>query len=309
VPTVRSILCPVDFSEQSRQALRWASTIAKNRGAQLTVLSVVEPLLAQAAGIRLGVDLAREDVQPALRDFVEATLPDDVRKASHVRMEVATGEPSEAILQAGHRVKPDLIVMGTHGLGGLRKFLLGSTTERVLRGTEWPLLAVPRAAAGALEVDHPGVRLKRILAATDFRDEAMAAVRWAGELAADVGVPLILAHVVEPIEVPLRWQAFATEFEGDRVESAQRMLASLSGNLRDDSGIECVVAVGRPAETIASIAVEHGAGLVVMGLSNADGSESEWRIPGSLAYRVLRIAPHVSLVVVPAPRMRQPSSN
>ena len=137
----------------------------------------------------------------------------------------------------------------------------------------------------------------------------MAAVRWAGELAADVGVPLVLAHVVEPIEVPLRWQAFATEFEGDRVESGQRMLASLSENLRDDTRIECVVSVGRPAETIASIAVEHEAGLVVMGLSNADGSESEWRIPGSLAYRVLRIAPHVSLVVVPAPRMRQPSSN
>jgi universal stress protein A len=310
MPTVRSILCPVDFSEQSRQALRWASAIAQYRGARLTVLSVVEPLLAQAAGIRLGVDLAREDVQPALKEFVEATLPDDVRQATHVRMEVTIGEPSEAILQAGHRVNPELIVMGTHGLGGLRKFVFGSTTEQVLRGTEWRLLAVPAAAAaGAPEVGDPGVRLKKILVATDFGEGAMAAVRWAVALAADVGVPLVLAHVVEPIEVPLRWQAFATEFEGDRVESAQRMLASLSENLRDDTRIECVVSVGRPAETIASIAVEHGAGLVVMGLSNADGSESEWRIPGSLAYRVLRIAPHVSLVVVPAPRMRQPSSN
>ena len=87
------------------------------------------------------------DVQPALRELVEAILPDDVRQASHVRIEVTIGEPSEAILQAGHRLQPELIVMGTHGLGGLRKFLLGSTTERVLRGTEWPLLAVPPAAA------------------------------------------------------------------------------------------------------------------------------------------------------------------
>jgi nucleotide-binding universal stress UspA family protein len=57
--TVRSILCPVDFSEQSRQALLWASAVAQYREAELTVLSAVEPLLAQAAGIRLGVDLRR----------------------------------------------------------------------------------------------------------------------------------------------------------------------------------------------------------------------------------------------------------
>lgn len=53
--TARFILCPVDFSEQSRQALLWASAIAQDRGGELTVLSVVDPLLAQAARIRLQV--------------------------------------------------------------------------------------------------------------------------------------------------------------------------------------------------------------------------------------------------------------
>ena len=83
--TVRSILCPVDFSEQSRQALLWASAIAQHRDGEMTVLSVVEPLLAQAAGIRLGVDVARAEAEPALREFVEATLPEGVRQASRVR--------------------------------------------------------------------------------------------------------------------------------------------------------------------------------------------------------------------------------
>jgi universal stress protein A len=94
--TVRSILCPVDFSAQSRQALLWASAIAQYRGGELTVLSVIEPLLAQAAGIRLGVDLAREEAEPALRELVEATLPERVRQASPVRMEVTVGDPAEA---------------------------------------------------------------------------------------------------------------------------------------------------------------------------------------------------------------------
>jgi universal stress protein A len=293
--TVRSILCPVDFSEQSRQALLWASAIAQHRGGELTVLSVVEPLLAQAAGIRLGVDLAREETEPALREFVEATLPEHERQASHVRMEVEIGNPSEVILQTGRKRNPELIVMGTHGLGGFRKLLLGSTTEQVLRRTEWPVLAVPARAVSAPAVEHPGVQLRRILLATDFRESAMAAAQWAGDLASDISVPLVLAHVVEPVVLPPRWQALAADFESDRIASGHRLLARLSASFRDTHS-DCVVSVGRPADTIASLAIEYGAGLVVMGLANPEDSEP--RKPGSIAYRVLRIG-HVAVVVVP----------
>jgi nucleotide-binding universal stress UspA family protein len=262
----------------------------------LTVLNVVEPLLAQAAGIRLGVDLQREEAEPALREFVEATLPEHVRQPSRVRMEVTVGDPSEAILQIGRRLNSGLIVMGTHGLGGFRKLLLGSITEQVLRQTDLPVLAVPAGAVSAPAVEHPGVQLRKILVATDFRETAMAAVQWAGDLAFDVGVPLVLAHIVEPVVVPPQWHELVADFEGDRIASGQRMLAKLSANFRD-THTDCVVTLGRPADTIASLAVEYGAGLVVMGLGNPDDWEP--RKPGSIAYRVLRLA-HVALVVVPA---------
>jgi universal stress protein A len=300
--TVRSVLCPVDFSEQSRQALLWASAIAQYRGGELTILSVVEPLLAQAAEIRLGVDLARADTEPALREFVEDTLPEGVRQASHTRIEVMVGDPSEAILQTARRLKTGLIVMGTHGLGGFRKLLLGSTTEKVLRRTEWPVLAVPSGAVSAPVVEHPGVGLKRILLATDFRESAMAATRWAGDLASDIRVPLVLAHVVEPVVVPSMVHAPAADFEGDRVASGQRMLAELAAGFRDMQA-DRVVSIGRPADTIASLAAEHEAGLVIMGLANAEDSEP--RKPGSIAYAVLRTA-DVAVVVVPAVRQAAP---
>ena len=218
-----------------------------------------------------------------------------MRQAAHIRMEVTVGDPSEAILQTGRRLKAGLIVMGTHGLGGFRKLLLGSTTEQVLRRTEWPVLAVPAGAVSAPAVEHPGVQLKRILVATDFRESAMAAMQWAGDLASDISVPLVLAHVVEPVVVPPRWQALVADFEGDRIASGQRMLARLAASFRD-THTDCVVSLGRPADTIASLAVEYGAGLVVMGLANPEDSEP--RKPGSIAYRVLRLA-HVALVVVP----------
>lgn len=290
-----SILCPVDFSEHSRQALLWAAAIAQHRGGELTVLSVIEPLLVQAAEIRLGVDLAREAAEPAVREFVEAALPERVRQATHLRTEVTVGDPAEAILQTGRKLKPGLIVMGTHGLGGLRKLLLGSTTEHVLRRTEWPVLGVPPEAVSAPAVEQPGVQLKKILLATDFRESAMSATEWAADLARDVGVPLVLAHVVEPVLVSPLWESLATEFEDERVASGRRMLARLSASFRD-THTDCVVSLGQPAHTIASLAAEYGAGLVVMGLANAKDLE---RIqPGSIAYQVVRLA-HVAVVVVP----------
>lgn len=294
---VGSILCPVDFSEESRDALRWASAIAQRRGGDLTVLTALEPLLAQAAGIRLGIDLAQTDAEPALREFVEATLPEDVRHALHVRMEVTVGNPSEAILQTARTLRAGLIVMGTHGLGGFQKLLVGSTTEQVLRRTEWPVLAVPAQAVGAPGVEHPGVQLKKILLATDFRESATAAMRWADDLASGIGVPLVLVHVVEPVIVSLPWREAGADVERERVASKQRLLERSADTLRN-THVECVVLVGPPADSIAPLAVEYGAGLVVMGLTTLDDPNP--RNPGSIAYAVLRMG-HLAVVVVPAP--------
>jgi universal stress protein A len=296
--TIGSVLCPVDFSEQSRQALLWASAISHDRKAELTVLSVVEPLLAEAAEVRLGVDPAQGEARLALREFVEVSLPEHRRQPSHVRMEMKVGKPSEVILETGRRLNAGLIVMGTHGRCGFRKLLLGSTTEQVLRRTEWPVLAVPAGAVPAPAVEHSGVQLKTILLATDFRESALAATEWATDLASEISVPLVFAHVVEPVVVPAQWQDLVADFESNRVVSGNLMLRKLSarfGRAHD----ECVVSVGRPADTIASLAAEHGAGLVVMGLANPEDTAP--RSPGSIAYRVLRIA-HVAVVVVPALR-------
>ena len=131
------------------------------RSAELTVLSVVEPLLAQAARIRLDVDLPHVEVKPALREFIDATVPPHVRERVRVHIEVTSGGPSEAILLVARTRDAGLIVMGSHGLGGFRKLLFGSTTEQVLRQTERPVLAVPPGGLGAFTAESPGVQVRR----------------------------------------------------------------------------------------------------------------------------------------------------
>lgn len=290
-----SILCPVDYSDQSREALAWAATIAARRGGELTVLSVVEPLLAQAAEARLGVDLTRTDGEPALREFIETTLPNDVRRAFRIRMTLAVGHASEVILQTARRLNAGLIVMGTHGRGGFRKLLLGSTTEHVLQRTEWPVLAVSHGTAEG--VGHSNGHITTILMATDFRESAMTATQWAADLAADLGARLVLAHAVEPVALPAQWQVLAADFDGDRLSAAQRMLARLSASL-GNAHAAIAASLGHPDDVIPRLADEYAAQLVVMGLANA--ADEDGHHPGSLAYRVLRTG-HVAVLVVPAP--------
>ena len=140
---LRSLLCPVDFSEQSRHALRWAKALARRTKGRLTVLSAVDPLLADAARLRFGLDLVHAETAPALRQFAAETWSDDIAHATDANFDVRVGNPADVILETAARERTDLIVMGTHGLGGVRKWLLGSTTERVLRRTHTPVLAVP----------------------------------------------------------------------------------------------------------------------------------------------------------------------
>jgi nucleotide-binding universal stress UspA family protein len=292
-----SIVCSVDFSEQSGQALRWAAALASGHDARLTVVTAVEPLLANAAKVRLGVDLVRTETEPALREFVEGVLP---RAGGEGPALVArAGEPDDVILDTAARADADLIVMGTQGLGGIRKLLLGSTAERVLRRTRVAVLAVPHGAAGPLARGSEGARLglERILSATDFSPTSVAALEWAAALADAARVPLLVAHVVAPVAVAPQWRPYVEQADEERVAAARAELDKLLARLPAGPARETAVALGRPADEIASMAERRQAGLVVMGLTG--GRDAESTRPGSIAYRVLTLS-RVPVLVVPA---------
>ncbi len=299
--TLRSILCPVDFSDQSKVALRWAVALAARHQSRLHVLTAVEPLLAQAAKTRLSLDLPKTEMEPALREFVKNALPPTPAWAPTTNLHVTVGEAAEVILETADRERADLIVMGTHGLGGFQKLLLGSTTERVLRRTRIPLLAVPTVEPPVkpvleLETDGPRFATKTIVMATDFSEASADAVHWAADIAQRIQVKIVLTHVVTPVTVPAEWRSFIDEVRDEQAVRArlEEVAAALPGTIPH----EVVVSVGRPADSIASLAEEREAGLIVMGLFGHQGAFAPR--PGSIAYRVVCLA-HVPVLVV-APR-------
>jgi nucleotide-binding universal stress UspA family protein len=190
----------------------------------------------------------------------------------------------------------DLIVMGTQGLGGFRKWLLGSTTERLLRRTHVPVLAVPLPTEADGKPQHGGLDISHILAATDFSESSVAAAKIGVHLAERFSASLTLAHVVEPLTVPPQWQPLVQESDEMRLGSARANLKALAGQICGSRGCDDIVVLGRAVDVIGTIARDVGVQLIVMGLAS-DRSIFAPR-PGSIAYRVLS-STSVPVLVVP----------
>lgn len=137
-----TILCAVDFSEYSRDTLRYAVTLARRFEARLLVLNVADPLLVTAAGTR-ALDVIA-GIQKDLRKFVDVTLA-GAASPPVVEILVETGTAAQEILAVAHREHAELVTIGTYGMSGVRTLLVGSTAQHVIRHADIPVLAVPQS--------------------------------------------------------------------------------------------------------------------------------------------------------------------
>lgn len=133
-PLIRKIVCPVDFSEASKRALMNAVHLSRTLEAHLTVLTVYEPLLSNFLGPGRTPGESKEKAllkrqQYQYDRFLRGFESEDLTWTKIIRR----GEPHEEILRAVQEAQPDLLVMGSQGRTGVSRFLLGSTTERVVR--------------------------------------------------------------------------------------------------------------------------------------------------------------------------------
>ena len=295
--TFSTIICPVDFSDHSKVALQRAAAWSRHFRARLIVVTVVEPLLVNAAAATYDTDLVRDEVLPELRRFVESSsLAGGAAMAAPEAM-VLVGEPASEIVALAQRVSAQLIVIATHGLSGYRRLLLGSTTEKVLRQTAVPVLLAPPPEQTPPNVDPSRIDVGRVLVPVDFKDGCLTEVRAAASLAETFGVPLLLVHVVAPLKGIERLRPHLETHNRVQIERADQQIQQLASEVGTPVGIETVVTVGSPAEEIAQIAVARGVGLIVMGLRRQEHMFGPR--PGSIAYRVLGLAPARVLALPP----------
>ena len=293
----RSILCPVDFSEHSIEALRFAIGLAGRDQARLTILTVNEPLLVEAASADYGAAYLEREAERELTNLVLGLMPGTADWAPVPHSAVRAGKPHTEILECAAEQQADLIVMGTHGLGGYRRLFFGSVTERVLRHSPIPILAVPILAPQVVVFADrsPVFHIGQVLAPVDFGPSTDYQVRLAKRVADSFGASLLLVHVLSELRGPAGLRFVLRGHDRERTEAARERLSELAA-ARCTNHVETCVLSGKPADAIAEITAQHGVGLIVMGRSGESASESRL---GSIAYRVLTMAKAPVLALPP----------
>ena len=112
----RTILCPIDFSEHSRHALRYAALLAARYRSRLVAIFIEDPMLAAAAAFALDEKTLLDEGRIQLQRFVEQAASAHGITGKATTIEVTVGKPHEEILRASKRFKCDLIVMYFDGL-------------------------------------------------------------------------------------------------------------------------------------------------------------------------------------------------
>jgi nucleotide-binding universal stress UspA family protein len=289
---IQRILCPIDFTEFSRRALRHAIALARWKECELVVLHVVEPAIA--------IHAARGGARPSHPDerhrHVVQALGDFAAPASAagipVRTVVEQGAEVEEILRQVRALGADLLVMGTHGRGGLERMLLGSVTDAILRNAVCPVMVVPSnhlepgedVAAG-----HAQGPYAHIVCPIDFSECSRAARRAALDLAAASPARLTLLHALEAHEEAGPAGGDSTDGSRDLTDDAVQWMAdelhqAAVAGVQADS----VVMRGKAASGIVSVAEDLLAELIVMGVRGHASTDRS--LFGSTAQHVTRAA-------------------
>jgi len=287
------ILCAVDFSDGSREALRHGAILAERFESLLTVATIDDPLLAS-------IDIARpsprlpDNTRLLLQRLVADTLAER-RTTLQIDYVVGVGRAAEELLRIARDPRANLIVMSSHGLTGIRKLFFGSTTERVLRESDIPVLVTESAVHGPASWADIVADVNRILVPVDLLPGTETHVHDALRVAEMLGVPALITHVIEPMRLPFNRRQDGLHIDAERRARADQAIEALMNSAPASHRPEGLVAYGDPAEEIAKVARDRHVGLIVMGLRAGDSPHGRM---GSVTYRVLCVS-HAAVLALP----------
>lgn len=277
-----SVLIPTDGSDAADQAMGHALSLATEFDAEVHALSVLD--LQQAAG---PFDVG--GLEPSFVERLQEQADDDIQDVAdrwtqpdRFHGTVEEGAPSKAILDYVREHDIDLVAMGTHGRTGLRRFVLGSVTEHVLRESPVPVLAT-RATEST-----PTLPYRNVLVPTDGSDRATAAVEHALSIALTCDARLHVLNVVdEAAVVDSPGGALPSNYIETLEAMGEEETKTLAQRIREQ-GIDAETAVerGRPATAIDSYAKDADIDLIVMGTHGRSGVERF--LLGSTTEQVIR---------------------
>jgi len=139
----KKILCPVDFSQGSEQAVSKAAELAMALGAEVELMHAYQlPVLALPDSTVMVSPTFVADMTDRAQRALETHRAQLIERGIMATIKLVEGNPAEAVVSHATEMGAEMIVMGTHGRSGFKRFLLGSTVERVVRTASTPVLTV-----------------------------------------------------------------------------------------------------------------------------------------------------------------------
>lgn len=281
--TVRNILFARDFTSNSEEALPFALKLARLTGA---TLHAVFAEVVYGARFEHAAGTAEPEEDGGRGDAVVRAL--DAAEQVTVKHAVVRGvSAAPALLDYAYDHSIDLIVMGTHGRRGVRRMLLGSVAEEVVRGAPCPVLTI-QGSEGARAAE-----VQKILVPVDFSKHARRALVHARSLADAFGGRLTLLHVIEEklhpafYGIALRSIYDADPFIEDKALAHLKKEFGAIGGQEEEA--DFVVRYGVAPGQILDVAAEISPDLIVMGTHGLTGLDRF--LMGSVAEKVVRRAP------------------
>ncbi|WP_126664301.1 universal stress protein [Haloterrigena salifodinae] len=286
--TFDRLLFPTDGSQGAAAALEHVLDIAAEHGSTVHVLNVMDMVLYSPFQMEGAVvDALEREGERIVRDAADRATDRGIDAITEVRR----GEPYREIIDYAADHDIDLTVVPTHGRRGLERFLLGSTTERVVRRADGPVLTIrPDAAA---ELAYP---YRRVLAPTDGSDCARDALEVGVDVASATGAALHLLTVVDVVSVGVDVRS---ELKTAMLEEVADEILDEASSVAETNGVEPAaetVAYGPSvAEAIRSYVEEQDIDLVVVGTHGRTGFDRY--VLGSVTESLVRTAPVPVLTV------------
>ena len=274
---IKNILVPTDFSEPSHIALNYAVYLARKLRAHLTLLHVVEPQPAFEMAVATVAVVEQERIEDAALKLEGLLAPedeDDLDLHNVVRTGIARLEIKEAVEQ----LHADLVVMGTHGRGGLGRLILGSTAEALLRQLNVPVLTVCHAAS-------PGP-VSRILLATDLSDASHRVFNFALDLARTLEAQIVVFHALGGPAMTSGELGIPVDTDQAERELSGRLAKLAAEGNRSGVEIQTLITGGLAAPEILKASSEQGADMILLAVDKKGVLERV--LLGATAERVIR---------------------
>lgn len=287
--SVRNVLFACDFSPTSEAALPYAVAICRHFGSTLHLAHVMSDagLLMMSGGVDyVSMGTIYEDAHSEAKEKLER-IAMRVGEIPH-RCYVRHGQVWKSLAEIVETGEIDLIVVGTHGRGGIGKLLLGSVAEDILRHASCAVLTVGPNVSGRAKLPALGrgrdiapvnLELHEILFATNFGQDAARAARAATRLAGEFHARLTLLHVIESYEE-------LGSRPGPMEEGLRRLQELIPESADLQYPPERLLEFGSPSENILRVASDREADMIVLG-ARASLEVGSTHLPWSTTHHVL----------------------